>query len=85
MLQNSLGISNVNLSCTIQVTILYVSKGHAVDCIKCEVVVTYFLFDRQPVGPILKGQLSSSRDLTLEDGTNRLSQNNGNKLPLHTV
>jgi hypothetical protein len=62
-----------------------VSKGHAVDCIKCEVVITYFLFDKQPVDPILKGQLSSSRDLTLEDGTNRLSRNNGNKLPLYTV
>jgi len=62
-----------------------VSKANVVDCIKYEMVVTYFLFDRQPIGPILKGQVPSSRDLTLVDGTNRLSQNNGNRQPLYTV
>jgi len=41
-----------------------VGKGNAVECMKCEVVVMYFLFDRQSICRILKGQVPSSTDST---------------------
>jgi hypothetical protein len=41
---------------------------------------------RQPIGPIFKGQAFAVQDcLALQNGTNRLSRNVGNKRPLYAA